>query len=246
MRREYGLIGKDISHSFSKGYFTEKFKRENISDAVYHNIDISEIDGFKNIFIEFPNIKGLNVTIPYKEKIITLLEDLDLSAREVRAVNTIKVFDKNRTVGYNTDIIGFEQSLIPLLKKFHNRALILGTGGASKAVVFVLKKIGIDFVMASRNPIDKGQISYSDIDENIMRECKLIVNTTPLGTYPIIDVAPDIPYHYLTKDHFLFDLIYNPDKTLFLQRGMKSQSTCSNGFRMLCLQAEESWKIWNE
>jgi len=247
--RTFGLIGYPLSHSFSASYFSEKFKRENINDAQYLNFPIDNINLLKDIFNQNQELCGLNVTIPYKEKVIDYLNELSSEASAIGAVNTIKIKRTNNQkylIGYNTDEYGFRHTLIPHLKEFHNKAIILGTGGASKAVVYVLKSLNIDYLIVSRTPRESNQIGYKDIDKNLIENHKIIINTTPLGMYPNINSCPDIPYEYLTDKHILYDLIYNPEKTLFLMKGEERGSLVINGHMMLILQAEKAWQIWNE
>jgi shikimate dehydrogenase len=241
--RTFGLIGYPLSHSFSKNYFSEKFQEENISDAEYPNFPIEKIEAVQEVF-KTEDLCGFNVTIPYKESIIPFLDELDASASGVGAVNTV-VIRNEKKVGYNTDIYGFENSLKPLLKKHHTNALILGTGGSSKAVAFVLKKFGIEFQFVSRSQ-KENTISYSDIKPKTILEHTLIINTTPVGMFPETHDAPDIPYSFITSKHLLFDLIYNPSETEFLKRGMQQNAQIKNGLEMLQLQAEKSWEIWNK
>lgn len=245
----YGLVGHPLSHSFSATFFNEKFKKENI-DAEYLNFDISSISHFTSLIDRFPEIEGLNVTIPYKEKVIDFLDLMDEEAQSIGAVNVVKVYkDGHKRIlkGYNSDIIGFTESIKPLLDHNHKKALILGTGGASKAVAFGLKKLGMDYKYVSRNPdMEKGIISYSDITESIINEYTVIVNTTPLGMYPNIDNCPDIPYYMLTEKHLCYDLVYNPEITKFMRLSSSHGAVVKNGYDMLLLQALAAWKIWNE
>ena len=241
--KQYGLIGYPLSHSFSKGYFAEKFAKENIVDCKYDVFPLEKIEDFVELCNDKKNLIGLNVTIPYKEKIIPFLDELDETAANIGAVNTIK-FSNGKKIGYNSDAYGFEMSLKPLLKSHHTQALILGTGGASKAVEYVLKKLGIAFQYVSRTKNDKA-ISYEELNESIIQHSKLIINTTPIGMYPNIDTAPDIPYNVLTEKHLLYDLVYNPEETLFLKKGKEKGAQTKNGLEMLYLQAERSWEIWN-
>jgi len=239
---KFGLVGKNISYSFSKDYFTQKFKDLKLDNYKYCNFDIQNIKEFPNIITD--NLKGLNVTIPYKEKVLDLLDEIDEDATKIGAVNTIKITN-NKLKGFNTDVYGFEESLKLLLKTNHTKALVLGTGGASKAVVFVLKKLSIDYLVVSRNPVND-QISYQDITKEIVKNYTIIINCTPLGTYPNMNNCPDISYNAITDRHLLYDLIYNPAKTKFLSKGEKKGATICNGLGMLELQAEKSWEIWNE
>ena len=241
--KQYGLIGYPLSHSFSKGYFAEKFAKENIVDCKYDVFPLEKIEDFVELCNDKKNLIGLNVTIPYKEKIIPFLDELDETAANIGAVNTIK-FSNGKEIGYNSDAYGFEMSLKPLLKQHHTKALILGTGGASKAVEYVLRKLGISFQYVSRNKNEKA-ISYEELNEAIIQHSKLIINTTPIGMYPNIDTAPDIPYNVLTEKHLLYDLVYNPEETLFLKKGKEKGAQTKNGLEMLYLQAERSWEIWN-
>lgn len=239
----FGLIGKNIEYSFSRKYFTEKFEKQRLSHCKYSNFDLKDISNFKDINLE--NIKGFNVTIPYKESIIDYLDKLDANAAKIGAVNTIKVEDDYSLIGYNTDAYGFETSLIPLLEEYHTHALILGTGGASKAVAFVFNKLGISFKMVSRNPKNDSQIAYEEITKEVMDKHLIIVNCTPLGTYPDIKNRPNLPYSWITHKHLFYDLIYNPEKTTFLSLAKANGAVICNGLKMLELQAEKSWKIWN-
>ncbi|MBK6276450.1 MAG: shikimate dehydrogenase [Saprospirales bacterium] len=241
--KQFGLIGYPLSHSFSKGYFAEKFAKENIVDCKYDVFPLEKIEDFVELCNDKKNLIGLNVTIPYKEKIIPFLDELDETAANIGAVNTIK-FSNGKEIGYNSDAYGFEMSLKPLLKQHHTKALILGTGGASKAVEYVLRKLGISFQYVSRNKNEKA-ISYEELNEAIIQHSKLIINTTPIGMYPNIDTAPDIPYNFITDKHLLYDLIYNPEETLFLKKGKEKGAQTKNGLEMLYLQAERSWEIWN-
>jgi|TARA_B110000037_G_scaffold82591_1_gene98325 shikimate dehydrogenase len=245
-RTKLGLIGKNISYSFSSGYFLDKFKKMNITELTYKNFDIPAVEEFPFlVYHREEEFKGFNVTIPYKQSIIKYLSELDADAAKIGAVNTIKVTEKNELIGYNTDIYGFENSLKPLLKEYHSKALILGTGGASKAVVFVLNKLNISYKIVSRNPSSENEISYVDLSEEIMTSHKLIINSSPVGTHPNIKECPKIPYEYISDTHYLFDLIYNPEVTMFLQKGKNAGAAIKNGLEMLELQAEKSWEIWN-
>lgn len=243
LMRHFGLIGYPLSHSFSKKYFFEKFQKENIRDCSYENYPLTSINLFPELIRETENLEGLNVTIPYKESVIPYLDHLDIAAEKIAAVNCIH-FQKGKSTGFNTDIIGFERSLKPLLKPYHPSALILGTGGASKAIGYVLSKLHISFHYVSRNK-KKDYLTYNELNEEIIHEHTLIINTTPLGTSPDTHNCPDIPYKFLGEKHLLYDLIYNPPETLFLQKGRERGATIKNGYEMLILQAEASWEIWN-
>jgi len=240
--RRFGLIGKSLSHSFSKDYFEKKFLELGI-EATYENFELSKIDQI-NQLLKDGNLNGLNVTIPYKEAVIPYLDDIDPVAKEVGSVNTI-AFMKGKSIGYNTDVIGFENSLKPFLEHGMDRALILGTGGAAKAVAYVMKKIGLDVLFVSRSPSGDNEISYNECNENAVRWHRLIVNTTPVGTMPHILEAPSISYEGITESHLLYDLIYNPAKTKFLLEAEKRGASIQNGLSMLKIQAEKSWDIWN-
>ncbi|MCF6222251.1 MAG: shikimate dehydrogenase [Flavobacteriaceae bacterium] len=243
---KFGLLGKNISYSFSKNYFTEKFIKLNLRNHSYLNFDIPTIDDFPVILNDhIQNLKGINVTIPYKQEIFRYLDEVDVDAKKIGAVNTIKILDDFKLKGFNTDVYGFENSLKPLLKNDMQNALILGTGGASKAVAFVLNKLQISYNFVSRDPQNQQTIAYKDIDNNLINTCKLIINCTPLGTFPKVENLPDLPYHLLSQEHLLYDLIYNPAITSFLQKGKNFGAMIKNGEDMLKLQAERSWEIWN-
>ncbi|GAA0873046.1 shikimate dehydrogenase [Gangjinia marincola] len=240
---KYGLIGKDVSYSYSKQHFEQKFTAEDIK-ATYQNFDISDIGGVQQIFNIETDLKGLNVTIPYKEKIIPFLDELDETAQKIGAVNTIKLLPGGKRIGYNTDAFGFIKSIFPLLRNQHTNALVLGTGGASKAIMHCLNSLGIQGKQVSRTP-EAHQCSYDQLDEKIMTSHYLIINCTPLGTAPNTGQCPDIPYKFISHKHFLFDLIYNPPITKFLALGKQLGAQISNGQKMLEFQAEQSWDIWN-
>jgi len=242
-KHRFGLIGKNISYSFSRGYFTKKFQNLELQDHSYENFDLQSIEKFDGLLEANPDVKGLNVTIPYKQEILPYLNKIDDTALQIGAVNTIKIEDNN-LIGYNTDVIGFQKTLEPHLKSHHSRALILGTGGASKAIAHVFKTMGIEHRFVSRNP-DEGQLNYIDLSEKILQEHTVVVNCTPLGTHPDIERLPDIPYDFLGTRHLIFDLIYNPAKTSFLKAGEERGASIVNGQKMLEIQAEASWEIWN-
>lgn len=241
----YGIIGYPLTHSFSKKYFTAKFETEGLSDLKYELFPVSTIHELKNIIRDNPYLRGLNVTIPYKQLVLDHLHSGTAIPFGVRACNCIKIVDE-KMVGYNTDITGFEQSLLPLVKNNYSNALILGNGGAAEAVKYVLRKININYKTVSRHVHDGSHLNYATLDEKAIKENHLIINTTPLGTYPDSNEYPDIPYQYLTSEHLLFDLVYNPEKTKFLEKGETQGAAIKNGLEMLMIQAEESWKIWNE
>ncbi|MBT8245532.1 MAG: shikimate dehydrogenase [Winogradskyella sp.] len=241
---KYGLIGKEIDYSFSRGYFAEKFKTKNLPHT-YVNFELQDISEFENIFQDSENIKGLNVTIPYKEDVIPFLDKLDKRAKKIGAVNTIKISKKGKRIGYNTDYFGFKESLKPHLKKHHKKALILGTGGASKAIAYALKQLKINFHFVSRTKKDTVKFIYSELTETIINEHQILINCSPVGTFPNVYKYPNIPYDGVTEHHILYDLIYNPEETKFLQLGKSQNATTINGLKMLELQAEKSWEIWN-
>jgi shikimate dehydrogenase len=239
----YGLLGKTLKHSFSKSYFAKKFSSEHIDDCRYENFELASIDELPELLNVNPDIHGLNVTIPYKEEILPFLAYKNDIVREINACNCIKISGGNLS-GYNTDVIGFQKSLEKLLKSHHKTALILGTGGSAKAVRYALNTLGIAYQNVSRTKTSS-TITYEDLDEESVKSNLLIVNTSPIGMYPNIEEAPVIPYEFVTPEHLLFDLTYNPEKTLFLKKGEEKRATIRNGSEMLILQAEESWKIWN-
>ncbi len=243
---KYGLIGYPLGHSFSISFFNEKFQNEGI-DATYENFEIPSIEGFPEILDSNPNLCGLNVTIPYKEKVIGLLDSLSKEAQEIGAVNVIKVTHKGnkRTLkGYNSDVIGFTRSIEPLLERFHKKALILGTGGASKAVEYGLKSLGLETIKVSRSEKPE-TLQYSQITAETIKEYNVIVNCTPCGMYPHADECPDLPYEAMDSRTLLYDLIYNPDETLFMKKGKVRGAIVKNGLEMLLLQAFASWDFWN-
>lgn len=243
-KANYGLIGKDISYSFSRGYFKKKFEDMGLDNCSYQNFDLQSISEFPTIFKNTENVQGLNITIPYKEEVMAFLDDIDIAAKKIGAVNTIK-FTKNGLVGFNTDAYGFQKSLEPYLKKHHKKALILGTGGASKAVAFVLEELGIAFSFVSRSGKNDGY-TYNELTDDIIAEHTLIINCSPVGTFPKIEEKPAIPYSKISEAHLLFDLIYNPEETAFLSAGKANGASICNGHRMLEFQAEKSWEIWNQ
>lgn len=245
--KTFGLIGKTLSHSFSKSHFERKFKAENL-DYQYLNFELDNINEFPNILKNNPEICGLNITIPYKQQITKFLDEIDKEAKFIGAVNTIKFHRTSAgtsLIGYNTDALGFEYALKPHLKKHHQKALILGTGGVSKAVKFVLKKYGISVLDVSRRPLKVYQMSYGLLNKEIIEDYLIIINTTPLGMHPNSKTFPEIPYEFIGKNHLLFDLVYNPAETLFLKKGKANGAQIINGLQMFYYQAEQSWKIWN-
>ena len=244
--RKFGLIGYPLSHSFSPAYFAEKFKKEGYSDCTYEAFPIKSVEEVTLLLANNPDLEGLNITIPYKKDILPFLHFASDAVKETGACNCIRIKDGNLT-GFNTDVTGFEKSLTPHLTDAHSKALILGTGGAAAAVQFVLNKLGIDFLFVSRSKKNSGEVLYyHEVTEAVLDEYKLIVNTTPLGMYPDVEKYPEIHYDFLTEEHYLYDLIYNPVQTLFLKKGAEKGAITKNGADMLIIQAEENWKIWNE
>ncbi len=245
--KTFGLIGYPLEHSFSQRYFTQKFKDENI-EARYLNFPIESIEEFPDLLEKHPYLAGLNVTIPYKQQVMTYLHEVDSVAKEVGAVNVIKFSwndKKPHLVGYNSDITGFSKSIKPLLQPHHKKALILGTGGASKAVAYALKELGLLYRFVSRTPKHPSHVSYDSLNEDILKEYAVIVNTTPSGMSPNTDDCPPLPYNGITSKHLAFDLIYNPETTLFMQKCREKGAVVKNGLEMLHLQAEDAWDIWN-
>ncbi len=243
--RLFGLIGYPLSHSFSKKYFTEKFEREAINDCRYELFPLISIDALSSLLQKQPALEGLNVTIPYKKAVLPFLDSVKNIPPGLEACNCIRIKD-GKLSGFNTDVIAFEKSLSSLLKPHHKKALVLGNGGAAAAIGYVLKKLGIDFHLVSRAIHDGSTLTYKDLNEEIISECHLVINCTPLGMHPKPDEFPHIPYRYITDKHLLYDLLYNPPVTLFLQKGQERGAVIKNGLEMLELQAEESWKIWNQ
>lgn len=237
--KQVGLIGRNISYSFSENYFAEKFQQEQIPDVHYKTFDLKEIEDVNELFLN-PDLKGFNVTIPYKEAILPFLDELEPVAQEIGAVNCVKI-ENGRKIGFNTDVFGFENSLMPLLKFHHQNALILGDGGAAKAIKYCLSKHLIEFKTVTRN----GDFRFSDLTDDHISTHSIIINCTPVGTFPNITECPELPYESLTSQHLLYDLIYNPAKTEFLKRGEGKGAIIKNGLEMLVLQAEKSWEIWN-
>lgn len=241
---EFGLIGKKLGHSFSPNYFNEKFKLLNVN-AVYHSFELEKASDLVSVLQKNPNLKGLNVTIPFKEDIIPLLNDIHPIAKEIGAVNTIKIFNTNRQIflqGFNTDYLGFSKALASYDIGF-KKALVLGSGGASKAIIYALKLWGINYKVVSSS--GKGDLSYNQLNKNNFSEVDLIINTTPLGMYPDVEKFPQIPYELAHENQLFFDLIYNPEKTVFMKKAFENGATAVNGLKMLICQAEESWEIWN-
>lgn len=243
----YGLIGHPLGHSFSKVFFTDKFENEDI-EAQYINFDIQTIEGVLDVIVSNPELKGFNVTIPYKQKIIPYLDEISKEAREIGAVNVVKVIRNGNNVklfGFNSDVIGFHDSIQPLLRPHHKKALILGTGGAAKAIDYALTKmLNLETIMVSRYS-RPGTVTYSDIDADAVKEYPVIINCTPIGMFPAIDQCPILPYEHMNSDNLLYDLIYNPDTTLFMKKGKENGAVVKNGLEMLLLQAFVSWDMWN-
>ena len=254
MKRLSGLIGYPLTHSFSKKYFTEKFTREQLTDCTYENFEIVNINILPDVISNHTELIGLNVTIPYKQSVIPLLHSLSEEAKAIGAVNTIRietVSNKKVLKGFNTDAFGFEQSLLPLLKPIHTNALIIGKGGAAHAVAYVLSKHNIEYLLVSRNKEQAIQknilnvINFEDINEKLITKYKLIINASPSGMFPNIETFPPLPYPAITKEHLVYDLVYNPEETIFLSRAKQQGAVIKNGLEMLQLQAEKAWEIWN-
>ena len=241
--RQFGLIGRNISYSFSKSYFAEKFINENIVDAVYNVFDLNQIAEVENVFAT-EGLVGFNVTIPYKQDIIPFLDELSPEAKAIGAVNTVLIKDGKR-IGHNTDCYGFYHSILPLLENHHKKALVLGNGGAAKAVYYILDLLKIEYKIVSRTKTED-QLTYDELDESVMNDFQLIINCSPVGTFPNTENAPLLPYQFINEKHLLYDLIYNPPMTKFLENGQKNGAKIKNGHQMLVLQAEKAWKIWNK
>jgi shikimate dehydrogenase len=243
--RLFGLIGFPLTHSFSKKYFDEKFLREGIKDCAFENFPLKNIEEVKHLIADHPQLEGFAVTIPYKKKIIRFLDEGTEAVRQMVACNCVKI-DNGRLKGFNTDVIGFEESFKKYLQPHHSKALILGTGGGADAVAFVLRKLNIDHLFVSRSKeIKPKTISYKALASALLEDHTIIINCTPVGTYPKVDEYPNIPYQYLTPKHYLFDLVYNPARSKFLEKGEEHGAIICNGYEMLEIQAEENWKIWD-
>ncbi len=240
-----GLIGYPLTHSFSQKYFTQKFEKEKNTDYVYQNFELPDIKQLPDLIKNTPRLTGLNVTIPYKEKVLSYIDEMSPEVKAVGAANTLFIHPASkRIIAYNTDIYGFKHSLIPYLKSWHRKAIILGTGGAAKAVAYTLQQLKIEYVMVSRQPKNNCQLSYNELTGDIVKKHLLVINTTPVGQYPAIKKNPSFPYDFITHKHLFYDLIYNPGETKFLYLARKKGATVCNGLKMLYLQAEKSWKIW--
>jgi shikimate dehydrogenase len=247
--RMFGLIGFPLSHSFSQKYFTEKFQREHIAGCAFTNFSLENINDFPALIKSNPTLIGLSVTIPHKKNVMQFLNHVDAAAKQIGAVNCVRIDSDRKLSGYNTDVVGFEKSLTPLLKSNHTQALILGTGGAAKAVAYILNKLKIKFKFVSRNEKSKARsgeiLSYADVNQEMISNCTLLINTTPLGMFPNLSGCPDILYEFITPDHLLYDLTYNPEESLFLKKGKENGAQIKNGLEMLHIQAEKAWEIWN-
>lgn len=241
----FGLVGKNIGYSFSKKYFTEKFQNLGLEECFYQNFDLETIDSLPEIIAKNSDLQGFNVTIPYKEKVIQYLDAINDEAQKIGAVNVVKITNDRKLIGYNADFYGFSKSLESLLTKNHQKALILGTGGASKAIFYALEQLKIPYTIVSRTK-NATNITYTEIDKKIILEHQIIINATPLGTFPNVDNCPDIPYNYLNNNHLCYDLIYNPSESLFLKLAKEKGALTKNGLEMLQLQAEKSWEIWQK
>ena len=244
--KKLGLLGRNINYSFSRNYFSQKFETEGLTNEYcYQNFDIQTISEFPSILENNPDIIGMNVTIPYKEEVLPFLDQLSENAKAIGAINTIKIFPNGKLEGHNTDYFGFTESLRPLLKSHHKKALILGTGGAAKAVAFGLQSINIEYQYVSRKA-SENTIAYEELHQIIFEDHTIIINCTPLGTSPNTEACPDIPYEYFNEKHIAYDLIYNPEETEFLKRAKQKKAVTKNGYEMLLLQAEKAWKIWTD
>ena len=243
--RKFGLIGKNIGHSFSESYFTQRFRKEGTDECTYENFDIQSVNEFPDILKNNPDLSGLNVTIPYKESIIPFLDERSKKAAIIGAVNVIRLLKNGKLKGYNSDYYGFRKSLLPLLEPHHKKALVLGTGGASKAIAFALEELHILYTFVSREETSSA-IDYNQINASTFDNFQIVINCTPLGTSPNINEFPPIPYEFFTEKHIAFDLVYNPAETLFLKKASEKGATTKNGYEMLVFQAEKSWKIWNK
>jgi shikimate dehydrogenase len=243
-KKVFGLVGRNISYSFSVGYFEEKFSQLGLK-STYHNFDIEEIGQLRDVIAETRGLTGLNVTIPYKEEVIPLLDKLSKKAKKIGAVNTITVSKKGKTKGYNTDWYGFKKALKPMLKKRHKKALILGTGGASKAIAFALRDLNIEYDFVSRQE-NEMWYCYEHLDAEIFEDYQIIINTTPVGTFPNVEECPPLDYSLFTENHIAFDLVYNPAETLFLKKAKENGAKIKNGYDMLVYQAEKAWAVWNK
>lgn len=241
----FGLVGRNISYSFSAGYFKKKFEKLKLDNVSYRNFDIDEIEELPYIIKNTKGLKGLNVTIPYKEEILPLLDKLSKNAKIIGAVNTITISKKGKLKGYNTDYYGFKKSLQPLLEKHHKKALILGTGGAAKAVAFALRKLKIEYDFVSRSGNEE-MYGYADLTKDVFNEYHIIINTSPVGTFPDVEECPELNYSLFTKKHIAYDLVYNPEETRFLRQAKQNGAKTINGYKMLVYQAERAWKIWNK
>lgn len=246
-KKKLGLIGFPLGHSFSKSYFADKFENEDIGGFEYLNFEMETVNGLRDLIEKETELIGLNVTIPHKENVIPILDELDPVAEAIGAVNTIKIYRTSEDIklkGFNTDAHGFKQSMLPYFASQHQKALILGTGGAAKAVEYVLDDLGVDLLYVSRNPQTDKEVGYDELNKEALGKFKFIINSTPLGMHPNVDRCPDIPYELLTPEHFLFDLVYNPAETLFLKKGKEKNAIILNGLNMLKMQAEKAWDIW--
>ena len=242
-----GLIGYPLTHSFSKQYFTQKFEKEKITDYIYRNFELKDLKEFSALIKKEPQITGLNVTIPYKEEILAYVDEISAEVKAVGAANTLVIHPISKKItAYNTDIYGFKLSILPYLKPHHRKALILGTGGAAKAVAYALQQLNIKTIMVSRQPKNETQLSYDDLTESIIKSHLLVVNTTPVGQFPKVEKSLRFSYDFITDKHLFYDLIYNPPETKFLYQARKKQATTCNGLNMLHLQAEKSWQIWTK
>lgn len=244
LKGKFGLVGKDISYSFSKSYFNQKFAQSSLPYS-YVNFDLKDISQIEHIIIQEPKLKGMNVTIPYKELVIPYLNKLNKHARNIGAVNTIKILNNNELIGYNTDYLGFKLSIEPHLKLHHKKALILGSGGASKGIAYALKLLGIPYKFVARSKREGIGLTYKTLNKDLIKEYPIIINCTPLGTHPNVDESPNIPFEGISSKHICYDLVYNPAVTKFMTLSKLHGATTMNGLKMLEIQAEEAWKIWS-
>lgn len=244
-KRQFGLLGKNIAYSFSKQYFTDFFASQHYDDCFYENFEVETLESFAKLLREHPDLKGLNVTIPYKEAVVPYLDKLSKSAAQIEAVNVIRFTRKGKLKGYNSDFYGFMKSLRPLLLPHHKKALLLGTGGAAKAVAFALDRLGLSYTYVSREA-GGGRLDYASISATTFEDYHIIINCTPLGTSPNTAAFPPIPYEYFTPSHLAFDLVYNPEETQFLKKAKAQGAVVKNGYEMLVFQAQKAWKIWNK
>ncbi|RUA32518.1 MAG: shikimate dehydrogenase [Bacteroidetes bacterium] len=242
--KQYGLIGKTLTHSFSEKYFTEKFKKEGINDATYQLFELDDISKIKEFVADKPDLRGFNITIPYKESIIPYLDEMTEVVEEIGACNCVKIED-GKLIGYNTDVDGFMPTFLAVMEMHHDSAIVLGNGGAAKAVIYSLEQWSLDPLVVARNPKNENELPWNELTEEMVNQHKIIINTTPVGMYPKVNEYPDIPYEGIDRFHLVYDLIYNPEKTIFLEKAEKQDAVIKNGLEMLEQQADTAWIIWN-